>query len=126
MRPSSPGTISRAAKSCVAIALLAVAASAAAAEAKLGLGIQVEGEGFFLNPVVTRILVSGVEPSSLAARAGIVKGDEITSIEGQPVKGRRAAELKPYMTFGAGETRTLGVRHPNGENFEARITKPKE
>ena len=97
-----------------------------AAEAKVGLSISVEGEGFVFNPVVSKIIVVGVEPGSLAATAGIVKGDQITSIEGKPVQGRRASELKAYMVFGAGESRTLVVRHADGASFEAKLTKPKE
>jgi C-terminal processing protease CtpA/Prc len=104
--------------------LLCLAQVAYASEAKVGLEIAVEGEGLFFNPVVTRINVTGVEPESLAARAGIVKGDEITSIEGQSVKGRRANELKAHMKFGPGENRTLIVRHADGRSVEVKLTKP--
>ena len=110
----------------VAAVSLCLAQIAFAGEVKVGLQIEVEGEGFFLNPIVTRINVTGVQPESLAAKAGIVKGDEITSIEGQIVKGRRAGDLKAYMQFGAGESRTLSVRHADGGSFEAKLTKPKE
>ena len=109
-----------------AIALLCLVQPALASEVKVGLEIGVEGEGLFFNPVVTKINVTGVAPESLAAKAGIVKGDEITSIEGQLVKGRRANELKAYMSFGAGESRTLIVRHADGGSFEAKLTKPKQ
>lgn len=109
-----------------AVVLLCLAQAALASEVKVGLEIGVEGEGLFFNPVVTRINVTGVAPESLAAKAGIVKGDEITSIEGQAVKGRRASELKAYMSFGAGESRTLIVRRADGGLFEAKLTKPKE
>ena len=109
-----------------AAVLLCLAQVTFASEVKVGLEIGVEGEGLFFNPIVTRINVTGVLPESLAAKAGIVKGDEITSIEGQVVKGRRAGELKAYMSFGAGESRTLILRHADGGVFEARLTKPKE
>ena len=108
----------------IALAMLLLSPALFAAEAKLGLSIGVDGDGFFLNPVVNRIAVKGVEPNSLAAKAGIVAGDEITSIEGQSVKGKRANDLKAYMHFNPGETRTLGLKHPNGELYEAKLTKP--
>ncbi len=103
-----------------------IATAALGAGEKVGLEIGVEGDGLFFNPVVTRINVTGVAPQSLAAKAGIVTGDEITSIEGKAVKGRRASELKSYLNFGAGESRTLIVRHADGTSFEALLTKPKE
>ena len=109
-----------------AVVLLCLAQAALASEVRVGLAIGVEGEGVFFNPVVTKISVTAVVPESLAAKAGIVRGDEITSIEGQAVKGRRASEFRAYMSFGAGESRTLIVRHADGESFEAKLTKPRE
>ena len=97
-----------------------------AAEAKIGMSLSVEGEGFFLNPIVSKILVKGVEKASLAEAAGIVAGDEIIQIDGQAVVGRRALDLKPYMNFVPGETRTLRLKHEGGAQFDAKITKPKE
>lgn len=106
--------------------LLLLAQTAFADGVKLGLKISVDGEGLFFNPIVTKINVKGIEPESLAAKAGIVPGDEITSIEGKSVKGRRASELKEYIIFGAGESRTFIVRRADGVSFEVKLTKPKE
>ena len=50
--------------------LLLFAQSSQAADQKLGIVTQVEGEGFFLNPVVTKILVTEVTKASLAEAAG--------------------------------------------------------
>ena len=108
------------------VLLMLLPFAVAAAEAKLGIGLQIEAEAFALDPVVTKALVTSVEPDSLAAVAGIEKGDEITSIQGHPVQGSRASELKPRLAFGAGETRTFGIRHANGASFQATIRKPKE
>ena len=108
------------------VLLLVLGHAVQAADVKVGLSIAVEGEGFVFNPVVSKINVMGVEPGSLAATAGIVKGDQITAIEGKPVQGRRASELKAYLAFGAGESRTLLIRHADGASFEARLTKPRE
>ena len=109
-----------------AVVLLCLSQVAFASEVKVGLEIGVEGEGFLFDPIVTKINVTGVVPESLSAKAGIVKGDEIISIEGQIVKGRRASELKAYMKFDAGESRRLMVRHADGGLFEAKLIKPKE
>ena len=110
----------------IAAAGLLGALPALAAGSKVGMSVTVDADGFFLNPVVNKVVVASVEKASLAEGAGIVAGDEITTIEGHVVKGTRASELKPYMAFNAGETRTLQVRHANGDVFEAKITKPKD
>ena len=112
----------------LALALFAsvLSAAALAAGGKVGMSVTVDADGFFLNPVVNKVVVVSVDKASLAESAGIVAGDEITSIEGHVVKGTRASELKPYMGFNAGETRTMQVRHVNGDLFEARITRPKD
>jgi hypothetical protein len=57
--------------------LLIFADPAQAADQKLGLVTQVEGEGFFLNPLVKKILVTEVTKGSLAEAAGVKAGDQI-------------------------------------------------
>jgi C-terminal processing protease CtpA/Prc len=96
-----------------------------AADQKLGFVTQVEGEGFFLNPLVTKILVTEVTKGSLADAAGMRPGDQIIQIEGQSVAGRRARELQPFMKLNPGETRTLRLKRADGTEVDARITKPK-
>jgi C-terminal processing protease CtpA/Prc len=96
-----------------------------AAEAKLGFSIRLEGGGFFLNPVVKKLFVEEVTKGSLAEAAGMKAGDEIIKIEGQVVAGRRARDLQGYMKLNPGETRTLRLKHADGTDVEARITKPK-
>jgi C-terminal processing protease CtpA/Prc len=105
--------------------LLAFAHSSHAAEPKLGFAIQMEGEGFFLNPVVRKLLVAEVTKGSLAEAAGMKAGDQIIQIEGQNVAGRRAREFQPLMKLNPGETRTLRLKHADGTEVDARITKPK-
>lgn len=106
--------------------LLAISAPLLYADGpKIGFSINVEGDGFFLNPVVTKIRIDKVEKASLAESAGILAGDEILQIEGQPVVGKRARDLEGFIQFGPGETRTLRLKHANGEQFVARLTKPK-
>lgn len=96
-----------------------------AADQKLGFVTQVEGEGFFLNPVVKKILVTEVTKGSLAEAAGVRAGDQIIQIEGQTVAGKRARELQPFMKLNPGDTRTLRLKHADGTEADARITKPK-
>jgi hypothetical protein len=85
-----------------------------AAEPKLGFAVRVEGEGFFLNPLITKILVTEVSKGSLAEAAGMRAGDQILQLEGQSVAGRRAWELQPLMKLNPGETRTLRLKHTDG------------
>lgn len=96
-----------------------------AADQKLGFVTQVEGEGFFLNPLVKKILVTEVIKGSLAEAAGMRAGDQIIQIEGQNVAGKRAMELQPFMKLNPGETRTLRLKRADGTEVVARITKPK-
>lgn len=112
----------------IAVALMLLVAFAHpshAADQKLGFVTQVEGEGFFLNPLVKKILVTEVIKGSLAEAAGMKAGDQIIQIEGQSVAGRRARELQPFMKLNPGETRTLRLKHADGTEIDARITKPK-
>lgn len=105
--------------------LLAFAHSSRAAEPKLGFAVDVEGEGFFLNPMVKKIIVAEVVKGSLAEAAGMRAGDQIIQIEGRNVAGRRALELQPLMKLNPGETRRLRLKHPDGTEVDAQITKPK-
>ena len=105
--------------------VLVFACPSYAAGPKLGFAVSVEGGGFFLNPVVTKILVTEVEKASLAEAAGMSAGDIIIKIQGQDVIGRRAWELRTLMDFKPGETRTLRLRHLDGREFDARFTNPK-
>src|SRR5437016_2759393 len=107
------------------VLLLVFACSSYAAGPKLGFAVSVEGEGFFLNPVVTKILVTEVKKASLAEAAGMRTGDIIIKIQGQSVVGRRGWELRSLMNFNPGETRTLRLQHADGTEFDARFTNPK-
>ncbi|HYJ04677.1 MAG TPA: PDZ domain-containing protein [Chthoniobacterales bacterium] len=107
------------------VLLLIFSHSSHAAEQRLGFVTEVYGEGFFLNPLVTRILVTEVIKGSLAEAAGMRAGDQIIQIEGRNVAGRRAMELRPFLKLNPGETRTLRLKHSDGTEVDARITKPK-
>jgi membrane-associated protease RseP (regulator of RpoE activity) len=105
--------------------LLALVQLSHGAEASLGFEVSVEGEGFFLNPLITKILVTDVKKNSLAEAAGMRAGDQIIQIDGQTVAGRRALELRRWMKLNAGETRTFRLKHADGTEIDARLTKPK-
>ena len=110
----------------VAVMLLLVfAPPSQAAERKLGFAVDLEGEGFFLNPLVKKLLVTEVLKGSLAEGAGMKVGDQIIQIEGQNVAGRRALELRPYLKLNPGETRTLRLKRADGTEVDVRITMPK-
>jgi len=118
--------LSRAGSLAVAVLLLFVFAHPGrAADQKLGFAVNVEGEGFFLNPVVTKILVTEVTKGSLAEAAGMRVGDQILQLEGQNAAGKRAWELQPFMKLNPGETRRLRLKHADGTEVNVRITKPK-
>ena len=107
------------------VLLLLFAHPCHAAEEKLGLSVQMQGEGFFLNPIVRKLMVDGVTKGSLAEAAGVRTGDQILQIEGRNVSGIRALELRPYLKLDPGQTRTLRLKHTDGTEVTARITKPK-
>lgn len=109
----------------VFLLLLVFARPSRAADQKLGFAVSVEGEGFFLNPVVTKILVTEVTKGSLAEAAGMRAGDQILQLEGQNAAGKRAWELQPFMKLNPGETRRLRLKHADGTEANVRITKPK-
>ena len=109
----------------VFMGLLVFAPVSQAAEVKLGFSVRLEGEGFFLNPLVKKLFVEEVTKGSLAEAAGVRAGDEIIKIEGQNVAGKRARELQGFMKLNPGETRTLRLKHADGTEVEARMTKPK-
>lgn len=109
----------------VLLGLMVFAPVSQAAEVKLGFSVRLEGEGFFLNPLVKRLFVETVTKGSLAEAAGMRAGDEIIKIEAQVVVGRRALALQGYMKLNPGETRTLRLKHADGTEVEARMTKPK-
>jgi C-terminal processing protease CtpA/Prc len=103
---------------------IAFVPSSQAAEAKLGFSVNVEGEGFFLNPAVTKIIVDEVIKGSIADAAGMRLGDLILQVDGRNVAGRRALELRSLMKIDPGQTRTLRLKHTDGTEVNARITKP--
>lgn len=100
----------------LAIMLSLVATSTWAAErGYFGLATSVDGDGFFLNPTLRTVKVEKVVANSPAAKAGIVPGDYIVEVEGKPVAGTKANDLKPYMQREVGQSTRIAVKKATGE-----------
>lgn len=76
--------------------LLGLAGPAQAEKGPTGLYISGDTRGFFLNPTMTRVYVQKVDAGSCAEASGFAAGDEIVSIEGRILAGRKARELMAY------------------------------
>ena len=80
---------------------------------------------FFAVLVLTGLLYAGgitqvrpvlgtIEPTSLAGKAGLVAGDEITSIDGHAVSAQRDVELDMLDAISGSGPIVIGVRTPQG------------
>lgn len=87
----------------------------AAGSGYLGLNVAVSGEGLPWNPTLKSVRIAKVVPGSPAAKAGIADGDFIVAIEGKPVEGAKANDLKPYMEREIGQAVQLAIKKPTGE-----------
>jgi len=89
-------------------------------------GHVVDSHRAFLGVTLATGLISGavvvsVQPGGPAARAGIVPGDVISSIDGQGITSPTdVAEV--LATLRPGETVTVGVLKPNGASATVRVT----
>ena len=95
--------------------LLLPLAALAGERGYLGFGIAVDGEGFFVNPILAEVTIDSVTPGSPAAAAGLVTGDRIVEIEGHPVKGARARDLKSYLEREVGQAVRMVIRKESGD-----------
>jgi len=93
----------------------ALAASAAQAGERgyFGVAMAIDADGFF-NPSLNSVKVEKVVPNSAAAKAGLVPGDLIVEVEGRPVSGTKANDLKPYLQREAGQSTRMVVKKANG------------
>jgi S1-C subfamily serine protease len=71
--------------------------------------------------LVNGAVAVSVQPGGPAARAGIVAGDVITSIDGQPVTSP-ADVAQVLATLRAGQTVTVGITKPDGASATLRVT----
>jgi S1-C subfamily serine protease len=79
------------------IALLALSLPAVAGDVYLGLKVRAEREGFFLNPVLKRVVITGSQPGSPAEKAGVLPDDVLVSINEHRIVGARASLLSAVL-----------------------------
>lgn len=109
----------------IVTAFLHVAIAAAGEPGWFGFGVSVKGSGFFLNPTVEAVTIQSVVPKSPAAQHDIAVGDEVVQVEGTPVSGRKANELKPLLKKETGQVLHLRLKRVSGEIYSANITAAK-
>ena len=96
--------------------LVAVTGSAhAAGQGHLGFSVTIDGEGVFWNPTLKAVTVARVSPGSPAEKAGLVSGDAIVEVEGRPVAGTKANDLKPFLQREVGQSVRFVVKKASGE-----------
>jgi C-terminal processing protease CtpA/Prc len=95
--------------------LLGCAAASASGKGYLGLGVNIDGDGPFWNATLKTVTVSKVVAGSPAEKAGVSVGDRIVEIEGRPVSGAKANDLKPFMEREVGQRVKLGLQKASGE-----------
>ena len=106
-----------------AVAVLLLVASTGMVHAEdhgyFGFALKVVTKGFFLAPTVSDLTIDKVMPGTPAERAGIRPGDRIVEVEGKPVAGTKALDLKSSATRMPGQTLHLTLRHPDGQVYKA-------
>ena len=100
--------------------LLVVSAGVVHAEdhGYFGFALKVVTKGFFLAPTVSDLTIDKVMPGTPAERAGIRSGDRILEVEGKPVAGTKALDLRSSATRMPGQTLHLTLRHSDGKVYK--------
>ena len=62
-----------------------------------------------------KLIIRAVHPAGPAARAGLVHGEEIMTVDGEPVDGKTYMEVVGLIRGESGSSVKLGVRGPQGE-----------
>ena len=122
-------------RSMMIICLLAalVPASWAAEKGSFGFSVAIEADGFSLNPMnptLKSATIASVVAGSPADNAGLLKGDQVLEVQGQPVAGAKANDLKPHLSRNVGETVNLKVKKVSGQVLAltlsaAKVAEPK-
>jgi len=98
----------------LAACLLLASTLASAAPGRYGFGVKAETAGF-LSPVLEQVTIASVRPGSPAAAAGLLAGDRIVDIDGQPVKGAAARPMAARLRdVSVGQHLRLGVLRAGG------------
>jgi len=120
-RPAATRRRSLALATAVLATAFALPCAMASGEGWFGLELAVEADGFWRNPTVRTVKVTGVVPGSPAAKAGIVAGDAILQIQGTVVAGAESAVLRVAMRKNIGQTLRLQVKHGLQEPDEVKM-----
>ena len=99
----------------LAFLVAATGAAHAAGQGHLGFSVTIDGEGVFWNPTLKTVTVAKVSPGSPAEKAGLVSGDAIVEVEGRPVAGTKANDLKPFLQREVGQSVRFVVKKASGE-----------
>ena len=86
-----------------------------------GFGLKFSGGWFFQNPTVKSLTIGSLVPGSPAARSPIAVGDTIYRIEGVPIAGRKANELKSLAERQVGQTLHVDLKRPSGEVYSVAL-----
>jgi C-terminal processing protease CtpA/Prc len=105
-------------RSLLLLSLALVATGVRAGErGYFGFGLSVTTTGFFLNPDVSELKIAKVIPGTPAEHAGIHAGDVIVTVDGLPVAGDKALDLKARAAKDVGQTIRLALRHADGKAY---------
>jgi C-terminal processing protease CtpA/Prc len=102
----------------ILLATLSPAVAEAEEKGWFGFALAVKGSGL-INPTIKSVVIHSVSSGSPAAAQHITVGDEVIEIEGTPVPGHKANELKPLIEKRLGETLHLRLKRVRGENYSA-------
>jgi C-terminal processing protease CtpA/Prc len=101
--------------------LLTSTLALAAAPGVFGMSLTVKAGGWFLNPTIESLTVDSVTPGSPAALAHLAAGDEVLELDGHPVAGAKANDLKPLLHKAVGERLILRLRRKSGEVYSVTL-----
>ena len=97
------------------LSLLLLASGSAWAKGRLGFGVSVATDGY-LSSTIAELKVSSVNPGSPAEKAGLLKGDIITQLNGNRVQGTSGIQLRDILSnVKPGEHVKLAVLRPDGK-----------
>lgn len=99
--------------------LLTSTLALAASPGVFGMSLTVKAGGWFLNPTIESLTVDAVTPGSPAAQAHLAAGDEVIELDGHPVAGAKANDLKPLLHKTVGERLSLRLKRKSGEVYLA-------
>ena len=91
-----------------------------------GISPSIKGSGSFWNPTVENISIAKVAPDSPADKEHLSVGDMIIEVEGTPVAGAKANDLRSKMKRDIGQVLRLTLMRPNGETYSAVLTAAKK